>query len=97
MAARKNELEEYQKLIDDTINELNRLYRIKAGQLRPALAIGGVLLMAAGMTGVMYAVTVGMWSKGTIDAIGLTGVFAGFAVAVLGFIIAHKGLKGTWL
>jgi hypothetical protein len=95
--ARKDELDEYRKLMDETIRELNRLYNVKVGQVRPALAVAGVLLMAAGLTGVMYVATVELWAHQTITVNGLAGVFAGFCVGVTGFIVAHKGLKGTWL
>lgn len=95
--ARKDDLEEYRKLMDETIRELNRLYNVKVGKVRPALAVAGVLLMAAGMTGVVHVVNVELWTNRAITVVGLAGVFAGFCVAVTGFIVAHKGLKGTWL
>jgi len=95
--ARKDELDEYRKLMDETIRELNRLYNVKVGKVRPALAVAGVLLMAAGLTGVMYVATVELWAHQAITVNGLAGVFAGFCVGVTGFIVAHKGLKGTWL
>ncbi|MCX6820595.1 MAG: hypothetical protein NT016_01450 [Candidatus Aenigmarchaeota archaeon] len=97
MARRKDELDEYRKLVDDTINDLNSLYLEKKGKLRPALAIGGVFLMAAGLTGVVYVATMEMWAKGAITPLGLGGSFLAFGVGVVGFMFAHKGLKGTWL
>ena len=97
MEKRKDELDDYRKLMDETIAELSRLYAEKEGNLRPALAIAGVLLMAAGLTGVVYVATMEMWAKGMITALGLVGSFFAFLVSVVGFIVAHKGLKGTWL
>lgn len=97
MARRKDDLDEYRKLMDETIRELNRLYSVKVGQVRPALAVAGVLLMAAGLTGVMYVATMELWASRAITPMGLAEVFAAFCVGVAGFIVAHKGLKGTWL
>jgi len=97
MARRKEELDDYRKLMDETIREMNRLYNVKVGRMRPALAVAGVLLMAAGLSGVMYVATVELWANQTITPAGLAGVFAGFMVGVVGYILAHKGLKGTWL
>jgi len=97
MAGSKDELDQYKKLVDDTIRELNRLYTEKTGEVRPALAAAGVLLMAAGLTGVMYVATTEMWAKSTITPLGLFESFLAFMVGVVGFMFAHKGLKGSWL
>jgi len=97
MARHKDELGEYKKLVDDTIRELNKLYAEKQGKVRPALAAAGVLLMAAGLTGVMYVEATEMLAKMMITPMGLFWSFLAFMVGVIGFMLAHKGLKGTWL
>lgn len=97
MSRRKDELDDYRKLMDDTLKEMEKLYNIKAGKLRPALAVAGVLIMAAGLTGVTYISIIEFLAKRTITPMGLIGVFAGFLVGVVGYILAHRGLKGTWL
>jgi len=97
MARRKDELDDYRKLMDDTLKELDKLYNVKVGKLRPALAVAGVLIMAAGLTGVAYISIIEFLAKRAITPMGLVGVFAGFLVGVVGYILAHRGLKGTWL
>jgi hypothetical protein len=97
MARRKEELDDYRKLMDDTLKEMEKLYNVKVGKLRPALAIAGVPIMAAGLTGVVYVVTADLWLKRTLTITSLAAIFAFFIVGVVGYILAHRGLKGTWL
>jgi len=46
---------------------------------------------------VTYISIIEFLAKRTITPMGLVGVFAGFLVGVVGYILAHRGLKGTWL
>lgn len=94
---KKEDLEKYRQLLDDTIKNLRKMYELKYNKINPALAISGILLLAIGGVAVAYSTSIDVITHKTITFWGSAGIFVGLSIAFLGYIIAHKGLKGSWL
>ncbi len=94
---RRDELEKYRQLLDETLKNLRKLYESKYNKINPVLAILGILTLAIGGVIIVYTASVDVFKHETLTFWGLVGVFIGLSIAFLGYIIAHRGFKGSWL
>jgi hypothetical protein len=94
---RKDDLEKYRKLLDETLKDLRKMYELKYNKINPALAIAGVLIVAIGGVIITYSTSMDVFIHERITFWGSMGIFFGISTAFVGYIIAHRGFKGCWL
>ena len=94
---KRNDLEVYRKLLEDTLRNLRKMHEAKYIKINPALALAGVLIVAIGGVIAAYSSSVDVFKNERITLWGSVGIFIGLSIAFVGYIVAHRGFKGSWL
>jgi hypothetical protein len=98
MKNKKDELEKYRKLLDDTLKSLDKIYKVKKNKINPFLTALGIILVGLGGTVIMIAASSDYNNNSAmITPFGIVSLFIGLCITFIGYIISHKGLKGSWL
>ncbi len=93
---KKNDnLEDYRKLLDNTIKELVKIHSMKDGKRNHIMTAIGICLV--GLGGVVVSLSTSFSPNGLLDPISICVIFAGISTMFMGYIFAHKGLTGCWL
>jgi hypothetical protein len=95
--SKKEELEKYRQLMDETFRNLRKIYDAKYKEIDPIMAIVGIVTLAMGGVVVVYSGFTDVLMHERITVWGMAGIFVGFSVCFLGYIVAHKGLTRCWL
>ncbi len=90
-------MEVYRQLLEDTLKNLRKMYEAKYSKINPVLALTGILIVGLGGVLIAYSASADMLNNETITFWGAVGIFLGLSVAFFGYIVAHRGFKGSWL
>ena len=94
---KKDELENYRKLLDDTLKKLIKIHDVKDGKKNLLFAALGICMIGLGGVAIVLSTSVGRNADGSLSVFNVLVIFLGVSLAFIGYILSHKGLKGTWL
>lgn len=93
----EKELERYRQLMDETMKNLVRVSMLGGAKIKLPLAIAGILIFAIGGVAIVASTVYDIHINGHFTYLGILGMMFGVATLIIGYMVTHKGVKGSWL